>query len=121
VSQPLTWLDLARPARNTPLQRSTAVRADRQPTPQATDLDTRTCFLGTDAAFHGTGMGLLVTAPPVLGIDCMCVGACPGADTDPGADPCPIFALLVPAVAAAAAAAAVLTIVQQIVLLLHVS
>ena len=62
-------------------------------------------------------MGLLVTALGVLGKDYMWFWACPGADTEPGADPCPIFALLVPAVAAAA----VLTIVQQIVLLLQVS
>ena len=46
-------------------------------------------------------MGLLVTAPPVSGIDCMWLGACPGADPDL------IFAHLVPAAAAAAAAATI--------------
>ena len=113
MCEPLTWLDLARPARSTPTQRSTAVCADRQPNPPATDLDTGTYVLGTDAACQGTGMGLLVTAPPVLGIDCMWLGACPGADSDL------TFAHLVPAAAAAAAVAA-LTIVLQTVLLLHV-
>jgi len=117
VCEPLTWLDLARPARSTPTQRSTAVYADTQLTPWATHLDICTCFLGNDAAFW---LGLLVTAPPVLGVDCMWLGACPVADPDPRADPDPdlTFAHLVPA---AAAAAAVLTFVQQIFLLLHVS